>query len=76
MEGQIIAVGDGASAILNQTADHVPSWPMRTVAIVTDKASFKASKAHKRVLIGRKTCEGYGCAASPHLGRRTALEDA
>ena len=47
---------------------------VETIAVNTDAQQLLRSRAHKKVLIGDKTCGGFGAGTDPSVGEAAALE--
>ena len=47
---------------------------VKTIAINTDARQLLISKAHRKVLIGEKTCRGHGAGNDPEIGKQAAEE--
>lgn len=70
---RVIGIGGGGNNAVDRMIENDVKG-VEFVAMNTDAQDLKASKADKRVLIGRMLTRGLGAGARPEVGRNAALE--
>jgi cell division GTPase FtsZ len=70
---QFIAVGNGANNIMSLLIER--SGCYKGLGIETDSSVLNRPGTYPRILIGKQSCGGFGCAADPEFGKSAAVED-
>jgi len=65
--------GGGCSAITRMVQKGIKG--VEFIAVNTDLQALKNSGAQTKVQIGKETCKGLGCGASPEVGKKALEED-
>ncbi|MHA1617170.1 MAG: cell division protein FtsZ [Candidatus Njordarchaeales archaeon] len=70
---KVIGVGGAGNNTVTNLM-RVGAQGVTTIAVNTDARQLLVTKAHKKVLIGEKTCRGHGAGNDPKVGEQAAKE--
>lgn len=71
----VLGVGGGGNNALNRMIDN-NEFPVRYIAVNTDKMVLENTKAGETIAIGEKLTGGYGAGGDPEIGAASAEESA